>query len=98
MSLRTMRNYAETCKGICSYNLGYKLLGKLLPLKSSVFVVHFSNALWHGKEVLPNGSTYNGISPLLVIFYLPCSKYRGVKIYFYSCRYQHQNFSLVSQS
>ena len=20
-----MRNYAETCKGICSYNLGYKL-------------------------------------------------------------------------
>ena len=54
-----MRNYAETCKGICSYNLGYKLLRKLLPLKSSVFVVHFSNALWHGKEVLPNGSTYN---------------------------------------
>ena len=29
---------------------------------------------------------------------MPYSKYRGVKICFYSCRYQNQNFSLVSHS
>ena len=27
--------------------------------------------------------------------YLPYSKYKGVKLYFYSCRYQNQNFSFV---
>ena len=43
-----MRNYAGTCKGICSYNLVYNFLIQLLPLKSSLFVVHFSNAFWHG--------------------------------------------------
>ena len=32
---------------------------------------------------------------LLIVFDLPYSKYKGEKIYFYSCRYQNQNFSLV---
>ena len=49
----TMRNYMETCKGICSYNLGYNFFAFFLPSKSSLFVVHFSNAFWHGKEALP---------------------------------------------
>ena len=49
----TMRNYAETCKGICGYDLMHNFFVYLLPLKSSVFVVHFSNAFWHGKEALP---------------------------------------------
>ena len=93
-----MRNYAGTCKGICSYNLVYNFLIQLLPLKSSVFVVHFSNAFWHGNEAFPKVSFQNEIVPLLVIFHLPYSKYRGVKICFYSCRYQNQNFSLVSHS
>ena len=47
-----MRNYAETCKGICGYNLAYNFFVYLLPLKTSVFVVDFSNAFWHGKEAL----------------------------------------------
>ena len=93
-----MRNYAGTCKSICSYNLVYNFLIQLLPLKSSVFVVHFSNAFWHGNEAFPKVSSQNEIVPLLVIFHLPYSKYRGVKICFHSCRYQNQNFSLVSHS
>ena len=47
-----MRNNAEMCKGICGYNLVYNFFVYLLPLKASVFVVHFSNAFWHGKEAL----------------------------------------------
>ena len=93
-----MHNYAETCKGICSYNLVYKCLIQLLPLKSSVFVVHFSNAFQHGNKAFPKVSSYSKIVPLLVIFDLPYSKYRGVKICFYLCRYQNQNFLLVSHS
>ena len=85
-------------QSICSYNLVYNFLIQLLPLKSSVFVVHFSNAFWHGNEAFPKVSFQNEIVPLLVIFHLPYSKYRGVKICFYSCRYQNQNFSLVLHS
>ena len=91
-----MRNYAGRCKSICSYNLVYNLLTQLLPLKSLVFVVHLLNVFQHGKEAFPNGSFQNEIVPLLVVFHLPYSKYEGVKICFYSCRYQNQNFSLVS--
>ena len=39
----TMRNYVETCKGICGYSLVYNFFVNLFPLKNSVFVVHFSN-------------------------------------------------------
>ena len=46
-----MRNYAETCKGICGYNLAYNFFVYFLPLKSSVFM-DFSNAFGHGKEEL----------------------------------------------
>ena len=93
-----MRNYAVTYKSICSYNLVSNFLMQLLPLKSSVFVVHFRNAFWYGKETFPKGSSQNEIVSLLVIFHLPYSKYRGVKKCFYSCCYQNQNFSLVSHS
>ena len=47
-----MRNYAETCNGICDYNLAYIFFAYLLSLKTSVFVVHFSNAFWNVKEAL----------------------------------------------
>ena len=94
----TVCNYAGTCKGICSYNLVYNVLMQLFPLKSLVFVVHFLNAFWHGKETFPKSSSQNEIVPLLIVFHLPYSKYEDVKICFYSCRYQHQNFSLVSHS
>ena len=45
-----MHNYAETCQSICGYNLVYNIFVYLLPLKSSVFVVYFSNAIlaWEG--------------------------------------------------
>ena len=89
--------------GICSYNLVYNftiqlIAIQLLPLKSLVFVVHFLNAFWHGNETFPKGSSQNEIVPLLVVFHLPYSKYNGVKICFYSCGHQNQNFSLVSHS
>ena len=89
-----MRNYAGTCKGICSYNQ----VIYLFPLKSLVFVVHFLNAFWHGNETLPKGSSQNEIVPLLIVFHLPYSKCNSMKICFYSCGYQNQNFSLVSHS
>ena len=82
-----MRNYAGTCKGICSYNLVYNFLIQLLPLKNSVFVVHFSNAFSYGEEAFPKVSSQNEIVPLHI-----------VKICFYLCCYQNQNFSLVLHS
>ena len=93
-----MRNYTETCNGICSYNLVYNVLIQLLPVKSSVFVVHFSNAFWHGNEAFPKVRFQNEIVRFVVIFHLPYSKYRGVKVCFYLCRYQNQSFSFVSHS
>ena len=89
-----MRNYAEMCEGIWSYNLVYNFLIQLLP----VFVVHFLIAFWHENEALLKGCSQNEIVPFLVIFHLPYSKYKGVKIYFYSCRYQNQHFSLAWHS
>ena len=38
-----MRNYAERFKGSWGYNLVYNIFVYLLPLKTSVFVVHFLN-------------------------------------------------------
>ena len=93
-----MRNYAGTCKGICSYNLVYNFLIQLLSLKSLVFVLHFLNAFWHGNETFPKGSSQNEFVPLLVVFHLPYNKYKGVKICFYPCRYKNQSFPLVSHS
>ena len=93
-----MRNYAETCNGTCSYNLVYNILIYLFLLKSLVFVVHFLNAFWHGNETSPKASSSNEIVSLLVVFHVLYSKYKGVKICFYSCRYQNQNFSLMSPS
>ena len=93
-----MRNYAGTCKGICSYKLVYNFLIQLLSLKSLVFVVHFLNAFWHGNETFPKDSSQYEVVPLLVAFHLPYSKYKVVKICFYPCRYENQFFSLVSYS
>ena len=87
-----MLNYAGTYKGVCSYNLVYNFLTQFLPLQSLVFEVYFPNAFWHRNEAFPRGSSYNEIVPLLVIFQLPYSKYRNVKMCFYSCRYQNQIF------
>ena len=60
-----MCNYAGTCNGICSYNLVHNFLINLLPLQSSVFVVHFSNAFWHGNKAFLKGSFQNELVPLL---------------------------------
>ena len=76
----------------------YNVLIQLLPLKSLVFVVHFLNAFWHGNEAFPKGSSQNETVALLVVFLLPCNKYKGVKICFYQCCYQNQNLSFVQHS
>ena len=91
-----MRHRARA--SMCSYSLVYNCLIYLLSLKSSLFVVHILNAFWLGNEAFPKSSCYNEIFSLLVIFHLSYSKCRGVKIWFYLCRYQNQNFSLVSHS
>ena len=65
---------------------------QLFPLKSLILVVHFLNAFWHGKETFPKSSSQNEIVPLLIVFHLPYSKYKGVKICFYSCRYKIKIF------
>ena len=39
---------------------------------------------------------FQKVVPLLAVFHLQYSKYKGVKIWFYSCCYQNQNFSLMS--
>ena len=92
----TMRERARA--STCSYNLVYNFLIYLLPLKSSVFEVHFLIAFWHWNEAFPEGSSQNEVVCLLVIFHLEYSKCRGGKICFYSCNYQNQNFSPVSRS
>ena len=67
-------------------------------IKKFVFVVHFLNAFWHGNKAFPKGSSQNEIVPSLKVFHFPYSKYKGVKMCFYSYRYQNQTFSLVSHS
>ena len=89
-----MRNYAGMCKGICRYNLVYRFLIFEIP----VFVVHFPNAFWQGNEAFPQVSSQNETVPLLVIFHLPYSKYRGVKIYFHLCRTRVVPLALVLHS
>ena len=102
-----LRCHALLCRNVqghlqlesTTYNfITYNFLIWLLPLKSSVFLVHFSNAFWHGNEAFPKVSSQDEIVPLLVIFHLPQSNYRGVKICSYLCCQQNQNFSLVSHS
>ena len=77
----TVCNYAGTCKSICSYNLVYNFLMQLFPLKSLVFAVHFLNAFWHGQETFPKSSSQNVIVLLLIVFHLPHSKYKGLKMF-----------------
>ena len=76
-----------------TFQKAHKSLSKHVNIK---VVVHFLNAFWHGKEAFPKSNSQNEIISLLIVFHLPYSKYKGVKICFYSCRYQNQNFSLVS--
>ena len=85
LSCVTMRERRRTQKGICSYNIVYNFLIQLLSLKSVVFAVHFLKAFWHGNKAFPKGSSQSEIIPPVVVFHLPYSKYKGVKICFYSC-------------
>ena len=50
------------------------------------------------KNAFPNRSSQNEIPPFLSLIHLPYSKYKGVKIYFYLCRYQNQKFSFVCRT
>ena len=65
---------------------------QLFPSKSLVFVVHFLNAFWHGKETVPKISSQNETVSFLIVFHFPYSKYKGVKICFYLCRYKIKIF------
>ena len=101
-----MRSYVGTCKGICSYNLVYNFLSLTSLLLDIPFAITkfsfcgalFSNVFWHVNEAFPKARYKNEIVSLLVIFYLPYSKYSGVKICVHSCCYQNQHFSFMSQS
>ena len=64
-------------------------------LAKRIWYFHIKRILAWNK-VFSASSSDNEIVSLLVIFYLPHSKYRGMKICFYLCRYQNQSFSVVS--
>ena len=91
--------------GICSYNLVYNFTIQLIANSYIAFAIKkfsFCGALFKRilawKRDISKSSSQNEIVPLLVVFHLPYSKYNGVKICFYSCGHQNQNFSLVSHS
>ena len=77
-----MRNYAGTCKRICSYNLVYNFLIQLLPLQSSVFVVQFSNAFWHGNEAFKKVV----LRMKMLVSHLCCTPVARVSLVLDSCR------------
>ena len=87
-----MRNYAGTCKDICSYNLVYNFLIQLLPLPSFSFCGALFKRILACEQGISKGRPQNEIVPLLGIFHVPYSKYRGVKICFHSCRHQNHFF------
>ena len=68
-----MRNYAETCKGICGYNLMYNFFIQLLPIKSYVFVAEFFKGIYHENEAFPKATPLYGNVPLYVIFHVTYS-------------------------
>ena len=93
------------CVYLCRIEQGHLQLQSSIQLFDIAFVIKKSsfcgallNKFWHGNKAFPKGSFQNEIAPPLVVFHLPYSKYKGVKICFYSCRYQNLNFSLVSHS
>ena len=43
-----MRNYAETCKGICGYNLAHKFFVYLLPIKTFLWCAFQTHLAWEG--------------------------------------------------
>ena len=75
----TMCTYMETCKDICSYILLYTFYVQILPLKKSVFVVHFSKTFQHGNEAFLKRGFQTEMVPLLVTFHLAYN-YRGVNV------------------
>ena len=75
-----------------------KLFDIAFFIKNFNFVVRFLIAFRHGNKTFSKGSSYNQISPLLVVFHLPYSKHKGVKICFNSCRYQNQIFFKIFQN
>ena len=91
------------CTQLCGNVQGHLQLPSSEQLFDIAFVIKklsFCGALfkgiWHGNKASPKVSSQNEIVPPLIVFHLPYSKYKGIKICFYSCRYQNQNFSLVS--
>ena len=94
----------ERAMGICSYNLVYNFTIQLIAYSYIAFAIKkfsFCGALFNGilawKRAISKRQ-FIEIVPLLVVFHLPYSKYEGVKICFYSCRYQNQTFSLLSHT
>ena len=97
MRLPSVHNYARMCKDICSYNLVYNFLMQLLPLKVSFCGTLFKHILALKRDISERQFLHE-IVPLLVVFHLQYSKYKGVKICFYPCHYQNPIFSLVLHS
>ena len=83
---------SKTAQRNLTFNLVCNFLIQLFPLKSLVFVVHFLNAFWHGKEIFSKSSSQNQMVPLLIVLHLPYSKYKGVKICFHPCLYKIKIF------
>ena len=93
-----MRNYAGMCQGICSHKLVCDFLLQLLSFQSSVFVVHFSNAFWHGNNAFPK--VVLGMKLFLSLQSFTCHIVNiGVSKYVFTfVVIRTKNFSLVSHS
>ena len=58
--------------------------------------MHFLNAFWHGNEAFPKGSSQNDVVRLLIIFHLPYSKFRGVKMFLHVSLSESKFFTRVA--
>ena len=91
-------NCRRNVQGRLQLQSSVQLFDRALVIKKFSFCAAHLNAFWHGNKTFRKGTSQHEIVPLLVVFQLPYSKYKCVKICFYPCRYQNQKFSLVSHS
>ena len=87
-----MRNYAGRCKGILQLQSRVQLFDIAFAIKKFSFCGALFRRILAWKRDI---SKRYEIVTFFVVFHLPYSKFKGVKICFYPCRYQNQNFSLV---
>ena len=98
MRLRYCVQLFRNVQGHLQLQSSVQLFDIAFRTKKSTFCGVYFKCISTWKQDTQEGSSQNEIFPLLVVFHLPYSKYKGVKICFHSYHCQNQNFSLVSHS